>query len=102
MKYNNRDCNARKSKLNPSAYTKAELVSLAKSVLNLSEKQAMKLTIPQLCERLSEDEKIFEVKGDCYDRSKIKLNSHQKKVVNHLMNNRGIIVVHGTGAGKTL
>ena len=41
-------------------------------------------------------------KGDCFERSKVMLNPYQRKVVDHMMKNRGLIIVHGTGMGKTM
>lgn len=38
----------------------------------------------------------------CITKSKTKLKDYQKHVVQFLDTNRGIIVVHGTGSGKTL
>ena len=39
---------------------------------------------------------------ECIQNSKTPLNSHQKKVVEFIMKNRGLLVVHSTGSGKTL
>lgn len=39
---------------------------------------------------------------DCIKDSKIPLQSHQIKVVNYILNNRGLLVVHSVGSGKTL
>jgi len=41
-------------------------------------------------------------RGNCIDRSKLKLKGIQTKVVNHMNNHRSLLVVHGTGCGKTL
>ena len=38
----------------------------------------------------------------CVERSNFPLRNHQKKIVNYLDKNDGIIVIHGTGTGKTL
>ena len=38
----------------------------------------------------------------CVDRSKLELRDHQKKIVRYMDNHRGLLVVHGTGTGKTL
>ncbi len=38
----------------------------------------------------------------CVQESKIPLQPHQLKVVNYIMNNRGLLVVHSVGSGKTL
>ena len=38
----------------------------------------------------------------CINRSKLPLLEHQKKIVNWLENNRGIILNHSVGSGKTL
>lgn len=41
-------------------------------------------------------------KKSCIGRSKLQLREHQKRVVEHLKKNRGLIVWHGIGTGKTL
>jgi superfamily II DNA or RNA helicase len=41
-------------------------------------------------------------RGNCVDRSKMKLKGIQKKVVRHMDNHRSLLVIHGTGCGKTL
>lgn len=41
-------------------------------------------------------------KLDCIDRSDLKLAQYQNEVVRHMENNRGLLVVHGVGSGKTL
>ena len=38
----------------------------------------------------------------CISRSKLHPKDYQLKVINHLRRNRGILVVHGLGSGKTL
>lgn len=48
----NRPCGPLKSSRNPDAYDKAELVSLAQSLLNYTKTEATKLTKTQLCEQL--------------------------------------------------
>ena len=39
---------------------------------------------------------------DCVKRSKLKLREYQENICKFMDNNRGIIVVHGVGTGKTL
>jgi superfamily II DNA or RNA helicase len=39
---------------------------------------------------------------DCISRSKIPLMSHQIKVVDYMSSHKSLLVVHGTGCGKTL
>ena len=39
---------------------------------------------------------------ECVERSNLPLKAHQKKVVRFMRDNRGLLVVHGTGTGKTL
>ena len=39
---------------------------------------------------------------NCIDRSKLKLRPHQLKVVRYMEKHDGLLVVHGTGTGKTL
>ncbi len=41
-------------------------------------------------------------KRDCVTRSKLPLKDHQQKVVRYMRDNHGLLVVHGTGTGKTL
>lgn len=54
----------------------------------------------------SEDEKDEsedrENVGNCVERSKLPLQGHQKAIVDHLRKNRGLIVAHEVGSGKTL
>lgn len=40
--------------------------------------------------------------NSCISNSLIKLKQHQKKVVNHFKNHRGLLAVHSVGSGKTL
>lgn len=41
-------------------------------------------------------------RGNCINRSKMVLKNIQSKVVTYMNNNRSLLVVHGTGCGKTL
>ena len=41
-------------------------------------------------------------KRECVERSNLPLKAHQKKVVRFMRDHRGLLVVHGTGTGKTL
>lgn len=41
-------------------------------------------------------------RGNCINRSKMKLRGIQSKVVRHMDNHRSLLVIHGTGCGKTL
>ena len=41
-------------------------------------------------------------KKPCIEQSKLKLRDHQIRVVNHIRKNRGLIVCHDVGSGKTL
>jgi superfamily II DNA or RNA helicase len=45
---------------------------------------------------------IYEKYRNCIRKSKVKLNSHQKRVIERLFISNGLLVVHGTGSGKTL
>lgn len=40
--------------------------------------------------------------GNCINRSKMTLKGIQSKVVRHMDNHRSLLVIHGTGCGKTL
>ncbi len=40
--------------------------------------------------------------GDCVERSKMTLKTYQLRVINHLKKNRGLVVSHAAGSGKTL
>lgn len=40
--------------------------------------------------------------GNCINRSKMKLKGIQSKVVRHMDNHNSLLVIHGTGCGKTL
>ena len=46
------------------------------------------------------DEDYDEDEPSCIRDSKLKLKDHQKKVVKHMLTNRGLITVHGVGRGK--
>lgn len=41
-------------------------------------------------------------KGPCIERSNLPLKEHQRRVVEHIRKNRGLIVAHSVGSGKTL
>ena len=41
-------------------------------------------------------------RGNCINRSKTRLKGIQSKVVKHMDNHRSLLVIHGTGCGKTL
>ena len=162
-----RPCGPRRSKKYPYAYTKDELVDLAVSNNIMDKKEAKKLKIEELCKILrgerpvleckdipdeSEEKKvkstllnskdnlveliskILEIPGErlqrlsldqlqkfisqggapvskksdekvelgCISDSKIPLRDYQKRVVKHMLENRGIVAIHSTGAGKTL
>ena len=47
-----------------------------------------------------EDEEEDEL--PCIKNSKLKLQEHQKKVVHHMLKNRGLLAIHSVGSGKTL
>lgn len=58
-------------------------------------------------EDIKEGKEVKEVKGQaaqeqCIERSQLPLKEHQKKVIRHIKKNRGLIVVHSVGSGKTL
>ena len=40
--------------------------------------------------------------GNCVERSRLPLRPHQIRVAEHMMDNDALLVVHGTGLGKTL
>lgn len=44
----------------------------------------------------------FRVKMNCIERSLLKLRPHQSSVVKYILDNRGLIVAHSLGSGKTL
>ncbi len=52
--------------------------------------------------KFSVEEKKDEEELACITRSKLKLQKHQKKVVKHMLKNRGLIAIHPVGSGKTL
>ena len=47
-------------------------------------------------------EKKAKDKRECVQRSKLKLRPHQEKIVKYMRTHDGLLVVHGTGTGKTL
>lgn len=53
-------------------------------------------------EEKKEAKRPISVQEICIDKSKLPLKEHQKKVVRHIRKNRGLIVVHSVGSGKTL
>ena len=125
-----RPCNTVKSKLNPTAYSKDELVKLAMKKLGYTKAEATRKTKPTLCKELNggkvsskkppskkppskkappkPKKKVSPKKAqpkpkeDCISRSNLKLRDHQKRLVEYLNNHRGAVAVHGTGSGKTL
>jgi SNF2 family DNA or RNA helicase len=52
--------------------------------------------------RMVSGDEIEDKKGDCISRSKLPLNEHQIKVINFMMNHRGLLIIHKVGTGKTL
>lgn len=94
-------CDARRSKRFPNAPTKKELVSLAIKKFDLTKSHANSMKKSELC-------KLLDLQGvvvpPCISRSKLKLKPHQKKVVEYISDdsNRGLVVAHGVGSGKTL
>lgn len=97
------DCNI---KGNKSAPSKQLLVRTAIATLGMDEKEAVKYSREELCNRINN----FRISVDtearrgttCLGRGKIKLLPHQLNVVEHMRRNRGLVVVHGVGSGKTL
>ena len=70
-KYKNKSCVVRKSKINPDAYTKNELVELVLKNKNIDVRKSManKLTKAELCYILSEaDKKMIKVKSPSNDK----------------------------------
>ena len=63
-------------------------------------------------DKIFKDKEDKEVKEDkekddddelpCIKNSKLKLQEHQKKVVHHMLKNRGLLAIHSVGSGKTL
>ena len=108
--YNGRSCRKNKSKNNPNAYTKGELVELISKKFKITNSKASGYTKPQLCYLLSVEKEKSPVKtktlkkreGNCVERSDIKLKKHQMDIVNYMNNNRAIAVAFETGTGKTL
>lgn len=99
-------CGPRNSRKMP-AYSKSELVELAIK-RGLKKTHAQKMTKLNLCEYLNFSAvtrtKLTKLskKGNCILRSKLPLRDHQKKVVEHMQNNRGLVAAFSVGSGKTL
>lgn len=94
---------------NPDIFSRKEIEELAKKKLGMKSVEIKKLSKQDLCKLLGipleKPTTIYEIitpKGNCIERSKKKLQNHQKKVVEHMMNNRGLVVFHKVGSGKTL
>jgi superfamily II DNA or RNA helicase len=73
-------------------------LSKAKKTPKKSTKKTSKTT-PKKVKTLSKKDGE---KGDCIERSKMKLKPHQIKLVEHLKTHRGIIAAFEVGSGKTL
>jgi len=108
--YNGRPCNKNKSKTNPTAYTKGELVEMVVNKIKIKKSTASSYTKPQLCYLLSVKKEmnsepktpVVKRTGDCITRSNLKLKNHQLEIVKYMRKHRGIIVSFGVGTGKTL
>jgi len=103
------------------SHTKPELVKRVTFELGVAEKDAKKMTKKEICEVLEpgvdakvtpvepapksptpKSPKIPKGKDACITQSNMKLREHQIRVVNHMRKNRGLIVCHSLGSGKTL
>ena len=106
--YKGKRCDTKKSKNNPNAYTKEELIEIAVEHLNLTRSMLTGMDKLDICRLLNERERFEKKKHnvDCIARSKLPLKPHQIKVVQHLRGigpeYRGVIAAFQTGAGKTL
>jgi SNF2 family DNA or RNA helicase len=74
MSFKARPCGVRKSKANPNAYSKDELVELAMTNLELSKSKAERLTVKELCEKLD-----LKIKTRSKSRSKSRSRSRERK-----------------------
>jgi len=68
----------------------------ARMVDYMSEILEVKLDVPIVEKEDEEDDKEY----PCINKSKLKLKDYQKRVVKHMISNRGLIAVFGTGMGK--
>lgn len=98
-------CGAVANKKNPNILTRAEVETLAVQNLQLKKSEIRKLSKQQLCKLLNiplyppipSPSSI-----NCVDRSDKTLKKHQKKVVEFMNKNHGLLVFHKVGSGKTL
>jgi SNF2 family DNA or RNA helicase len=117
-------CSPRKRKEIPNRYLREELIQKAKDELGLSRKEIKELSYQDLCKELNiqyielpplekkvkKEKKQEEVEAmeievaekNCVTRSKLPLKDHQKRVIEILNKQRGLIAIHSTGSGKTL
>lgn len=104
ISYGDKRCDINKTKNQPNAYTKSELVSIAMKELDIDKATANKMTKIQICQKLNTKKTFVPVvhKQNPIERSKLKLKKHQKDVVEHLKKYRGLVAAFQTGAGKTL
>ena len=75
------------------------------SVKSTSRRKSPRKSSRNPVERVNKSERykrINKIAGNCVKRSKLRLKDLQMKVVEYMENNDGLIVVHGTGCGKTL
>lgn len=108
--YQGRVCNRIKGKKYPTAYTKKELVDIAVDKLDLPREKINSFSKERICKELrlydqihSKDKEIErDVEDGCIKRSNVKLNKHQKDLVEYIQTHRGAVAVHSTGSGKTL
>jgi len=100
-------CGPKANKNHPEILSRKELDLLAKTKLGLSTKVIKSLTKEELCHRLgfsstSTSTYTTTSASDCVLRSKKPLKDHQKKVVEFMKKNHGLVVFHKVGSGKTL
>lgn len=86
-----------KVKLTPSE-TKSPKKSSKKSSTPKSRKKSPKKS----SKKSPTPKKRVQPKGDCIERSKMKLRHHQIEVVEYLKKNRGVVAAFDVGTGKTL
>lgn len=111
--YSKRPCGPRRSRRNPTAWSKEDLVAEVTKRRLMNKTTARRSRISELCAQLERRRipvpKVSREKSpDKRDQCMIPLNSdltvrdHQIKVVQHLLHNRGLVAIHETGTGKTL
>lgn len=108
-----RPCGPRRSRRNPTAWSKEDLVAEVTKRGLMGKTAARRSRVEELCAHLErnsslkkapEEKKTVDKRGQCMIplNPNLTVREHQIKVVDYLLHHRGLIAIHGTGTGKTL